>query len=144
MESGSDALVVYWDASAILSALFTDSHSATAKEWADRPGYHLLSTFAYTETCAVISRLRREKVVADILAKASHEHVQEGPWRRLTVHPRWEEIEELSLKWPLRGADLYHLATAKAVQEELPDLFLLTFDTRLMEAAKGEGFFVKN
>jgi predicted nucleic acid-binding protein len=139
MAGGDSTPVVYWDTSAILSALFTDSHSATAKEWADKPGLHLLSTFAYTETCAVISRMKREKIVTDILVKAAYEHIEEGPWRRMNAYPGWGEIQELSLKWPLRGADLFHLATVKAMQEELPWLFLLTFDTRLGDAAKGEG-----
>lgn len=139
MAEGDSTLVVYWDASAVLSALFTDSHSAIAKEWADKAGLHLLSTFAYTETCAVISRMKREKIVTDILVQAAYEHIEEGPWRRMNVYPRWGEIQELSLKWRLRGADLFHLATARAMQEELPWLFLLTFDSRLGDAAKGEG-----
>jgi hypothetical protein len=45
----------------------------------------------------------------------------------------------LSSRYPLRGADLWHLAAAKSLQEELPELRLLTFDQRLMEAAQGEG-----
>ena len=141
MESSNDILV-YWDTSAILSVLFADSHSFEAKRWAEMTGYHLLSSFAYTETCAVVSRLKRERILGDTLVQATYERIEEGPWRRLTVHPRWEEMRELSLRWPLRGADLFHLATAKSVQEELPGLVLLTFDARLGEAAEGEGLLM--
>lgn len=139
MAEGNSSLVVYWDASAALSVLFTDIHSATAKKWVDERGFHLLSTLAYTETCAVISRLKREDILADVLIQAAYESVQKGPWRRLKAFPKWEEIQQLSLKWPLRGADLWHLATAKVIQNEFPELFLLTFDTRLSNAAQCEG-----
>jgi hypothetical protein len=46
---------------------------------------------------------------------------------------------ELSSRWPLRGAGLWHLATAKTLQSDLPELTLLTFVTRLVAAAEGEG-----
>jgi len=48
-------------------------------------------------------------------------------------------VEKLSKKWPLRGADLWHLAAAKALQREFSELYVLTFDKRLGKAAKGEG-----
>jgi hypothetical protein len=39
----------------------------------------------------------------------------------------------------LRGADLWHLALAKTLQADLPELGLVTFDEALAEAAVGEG-----
>jgi predicted nucleic acid-binding protein len=62
-----------------------------------------------------------------------------GPWRRLNLSPEWEDIAQLSEKWNLRGADLWHLATAKSIQREIPELCLLTLDERLRKAAAGEG-----
>jgi len=59
--------VVYWDASAILSALFKDSRSEEAIEWSRKKGVHLISTLAYAEVCAVITRLERERILADVL-----------------------------------------------------------------------------
>jgi predicted nucleic acid-binding protein len=44
----------------------------------------------------------------------------------------------LASNWSLRGADLWHLAAAKTLQCELPELLLLTFDQRLYHAAAGE------
>jgi len=41
--------VVYWDASAILSALFKDLRSEEAIEWIRKKGVHLISTLAYAE-----------------------------------------------------------------------------------------------
>ena len=59
--------VVYWDASAILSALFKGSRSEEALEWSQKEGAHLISTLSYAEVCAVIARLKKEKILADVL-----------------------------------------------------------------------------
>ena len=138
--SMDDPHVVYWDASAILSALFTDRHSDEAQKWARRKeSIHLISSLAYSETCAVIARMQRERLLADILIKAALETLEGGPWRRLNAWPEWKIIKPLAVKWPLRGADLWHLATAKSLQKQLPELLLLSFDTQLIDAASGEG-----
>ncbi|MDO9530098.1 MAG: type II toxin-antitoxin system VapC family toxin [Syntrophales bacterium] len=134
-----DFRVIYWDTSAILSVLFKDRHSNTAQKWVHEEGVHFISTLAYAEACAVIARMQRESVVADILAQASFETLDKGPWRRLAAWPEWIIVQSLSAKWPLRGTNLWHLATAKSIQKEIPELFLLTFDARLQKAAKGEG-----
>ncbi|MBW1894824.1 MAG: type II toxin-antitoxin system VapC family toxin [Deltaproteobacteria bacterium] len=131
--------VIYWDASAILSALFKDSHSHIATKWAEKDAAHFLSTLAYSEVCAVISRMRKENILSDILIKSSFEVFDQGPWRRITISPEWEITRDLSQKWSLRGADLWHLATSKSLQKDFPELFMLTFDSRLETAAKGEG-----
>ncbi|HIC90799.1 MAG TPA: PIN domain-containing protein [Syntrophaceae bacterium] len=134
-----DFQVIYWDTSAILSALFKDRHSDEAQRWAHREGIHLVSTLAYAETCAVIARMQREHLLADLLIKAALEVLEGGPWHRLSAWPEWKIIQTLSVKWPVRGADLWHLAMAKSLQKQLPELFLLTFDTQLQAAAQGEG-----
>ena len=135
-----DPHVIYWDASAILSTLFKDRHSDEAQNWVHQEeSVHLMTTLAYAETCAVIARMQRDGLLADVLIKASLETLEGGQWRHLNTWPEWKIIQPLSLKWPLRGADLWHLATAKTIQNELPELFLLTFDSRLSAAALGEG-----
>lgn len=65
-----DLYVIYWDSSAILSAIFKDRHSAEAQRWARKESIHLMSTLAYTETCAVIARVQRERLLADVLIYA--------------------------------------------------------------------------
>ena len=65
--------------------------------------------------------------------------LETGPWRRIHLSPAWEDLQDLCTKWPLRGADLWHLAVAKRIQQELPELSLFTFDERLKSAANGEG-----
>lgn len=132
-------VVLYWDSSAVLSALFQDQHSEEAVRWSRLTGVHLLSTLAWAEVYAVIARADREHALAEILLKAARETVQRGPWRRVNASPEWRLMRDLSSRWPLRGADLWHLAVAKTLQAELPELTLLSFDARLRAAAQGEG-----
>jgi predicted nucleic acid-binding protein len=139
MNSESEAIVVYWDTSAVLSSLFVDDHSPQAQYWANLNGFHFLSTLTYAETCAVIARMERERRVAEILAEAAMEAFHEGPWRRVNAQPAWNHMAALSKKWALRGADLWHLALAKGLRDHTPELILLTFDERLQVAAQGEG-----
>jgi len=139
MKSESKELVVYWDTSAVLSSLFTDAHSRQAQYWANRDGFHFLSTLTHAETHAVIARMRRERRVAEIVADAALEAFHDGPWRRVNAQPKWNHLEALAGKWALRGADLWHLALAKTLRDHTPELILLTFDERLLVSARGEG-----
>lgn len=136
---GYSPRAIYWDASAILSALFEDEHSKKAARMADEKGVHLISTLGYAESCAVLARIKRERVMSDILVRAAFGALDAGIWRRLNISPAWEDCRDLCSRWSLRGADLWHLAAAKRIQKEIPELFLLTFDQRLKHAAEGEG-----
>ncbi|MGP6192616.1 MAG: type II toxin-antitoxin system VapC family toxin [Vulcanimicrobiaceae bacterium] len=131
--------VTYWETSAILSALFRDANSDAATARARSAGLHLLSSLAWNETQAVMARIEREKAASAALVESAREVLEMGPWRRVNVSPDWQIARELSRKWPLRGADLWHLCAAKALHAELPELRLLSFDTRLAVSAQGEG-----
>ncbi len=137
----NNALLIYWDSSAILSALFSDTHSDTAKKWADETGIHFISTLAYAEVSAVIARMKKEHVIAETLVNAAFEVLDQGPWRRIYTLPEWEIVRALSTRWTLRGADLWHLAMATTLRKELPELTFLTFDQRLKKAARGESLW---
>lgn len=130
---------IYWDSSAILSALFRDGHSEEAGRRARGSAVHFLSTLAWAEVHAVIARIERERVLAKVLVAAAREALESGPWRRLNAAPDWKVVRDLSSKWPLRGADLWHLAVAKGLQSDVPELTILSFDAQLAAAAKGEG-----
>jgi hypothetical protein len=125
-------VAVYWDSSSILSVLFKDSHRI-----------HLISTLSHTEVCGVISRIKREKLLADILIDVAFKAIKTGPWRYLNIGPEWEKLKALSLKWSLSGTHLWHLATAITLKKQIPELMLLTFDSRLRIAAEGEGLLAK-
>ena len=131
--------VVYWDASAILSVLFKDPHTRVARRWVAREGIHFMSSLAWAEVCAVVSRMKREQVLSALTETGALEAVRQGPWVRMSSLPDWEVSATLCRKWALRGADLWHLAAAKTLQREESDLVLLTFDERLGQCAQGEG-----
>lgn len=131
--------VIYWDASAILSVLIRDAHSARATGAARRRVTHLLSTLGYAEVLAVIARLERERELPTVLADSARELLRNGPWRRLALQPDWASMDDLAARWPLRGADLWHLATAATLSRELPEMRIITFDSRLMAASTGLG-----
>jgi predicted nucleic acid-binding protein len=134
-----DGQPVYWDASAVLSVLIADVHSAKATATARSAGTHLLSTLGYAEAFAVIARLERDGALPTVLADAASEVIVNGPWRRLSLQPDWKAIEGLASRWPVRGADLWHLATAETLRRELPELKMITFDARLGSASQGIG-----
>jgi predicted nucleic acid-binding protein len=99
-----------------------------------------MSSLGWAEVQAVIARIEREHALSPVLLSAAREAVERGPWLRLSVDPDRQQISALARAWPLRGADLWHLAAAKALQADLPELRFLSFDAKLAQAARGEGF----
>ncbi|MDZ7760470.1 MAG: type II toxin-antitoxin system VapC family toxin [Desulfovermiculus sp.] len=134
-----DLSVVYWDTSAVLSVLCKDSHSPRALNWTQVEGIHLMSTLAWAESCAVIARMHKEGILSKQTKEYIFEALRQGVWRRMNGLPDWDTTQRLGQKWSLHGADLWHLATAKSLHQELPELILLTFDEKLQVAAKEEG-----
>ncbi len=130
---------VYWDTSALLSALFNEEHSEEARRLAASPHLQLLSSLAWSEFHSALARALREQRLPAVLIDATEAAVQGGPWRHVNAAPRAEWTRSLARRWPLRGADLWHLALAKTLQADLPELGLVTFDEALAEAAVGEG-----
>ncbi len=131
---------VYWDASAVLSVLTVDAHSEGALAWYRRDCVHLLSTLGYAESCAVLRRLRREDIITGEQLAEALESLRCEPWRRLTTGPGWDEIAEAAVRWNMRGADLWHLATVLTLrQRQLPGLLMLTYDARLKAIAEEAG-----
>ena len=130
--------VIYWDSTALLSYLFKDSYSEKVLEKARQKGFHLLTTLTIAEVYTVINRIRREQVLSEMLIDSLFELLETGPWSRLNIVPDSIALKDLSRKWPLRGSGLWHLATAKTLQREFPELMVLTFDRELAQASKGE------
>ena len=98
-----------------------------------------MSTLAYAEVSAVIARLERDRALPPVLADTSREMLRGGLWARLLLQPDSTSIDEIAIGWPLRGADLWHLATAITLTRELPEVRVLTFDARLGAAAEALG-----
>ncbi len=130
--------VIYWDSSAVISALFQDANTKKAKIRAEREALHLLTSLAYAEVGAVISRMRREQTLTEVLSQSAYEVLDRGPWRRISISPDWALVKTLAQKHSLRGAGLWHLAAAVSLTREFPEISLLTFDRKLMAAAELE------
>ncbi|MBI4367749.1 MAG: type II toxin-antitoxin system VapC family toxin [Deltaproteobacteria bacterium] len=127
---------IYWDASAVLSLLIADVHTPRARAALSPRHAHYLSTLAIAEVVAVLARegsaearLRRQMFWRD---------VTEGFWYQYHIAPPVSCLAELSDRHRLRGADLWHLASALTLRDELPGLRLLTFDLQLARAAARE------
>lgn len=133
-----EEIVIYWDASAILSMIFQDVNSGAARKWIETDAVHFVSSLAYAEVCAVLARMHKLKVLSDVLITAGYDVLNRGPWRRTTVNPDWSTLQTVSEFRSLRGTDLWHLATALKLRNDFPELMLLTFDKKLEKAAKHE------
>lgn len=132
-------VAVYWDPTCVLSALFKDPNSEKALNTSRREGAHFLSALCYAEVCSVLTRIRNEQQLKEVLIDVAFDVLKTGPWRRLNIWPQWTTLIALSEKWPLKGSKLWHLAAAKTLQKQLPELTLFTFDEELKSAAQGEG-----
>ena len=131
--------VVYWDASALLSALIADVHSDEAIATARRPLNHLVSTLAFAEVLAVIARAESSGSLGAKDGRRARQGLRRGPWRRLTLQPDWAAITALAAQAGLRGADLWHLASVSTLTRQLPETRLFSFDGRLSHAAAAIG-----
>ena len=132
-------VAVYWDASAALSVLFQDQYTKEALSWLNKNGFHFLSSLAYSEIYAVIARMKRENILNELFIKTALRTLQTEQWQQLNVQPSLKIIHDIAWKSSLRGADLWHLATAITLQKEIPELSMLTFDNKLKAAASTEG-----
>lgn len=130
--------VIYWDSTALLSFLFKDRNSEQVMEKARQKGVHLLTTLTMAEVYTVISRIRRENYLSEILADSLYETLESGPWSKLNIVPDSSAMRDLARRWPLKGSGLWHLAAAKTLQREFPELMILTLDSELAKASRGE------
>jgi predicted nucleic acid-binding protein len=131
-------VVIYWDSSALLSFLFKNGYSEKILEMARHKGVHLLTTLAIAEAYTIISHIQRHELLSEVLVESLFDMLEKGFWSRLNVVPDSKALKELACKWPLEGSGLWHLATAKTLQREFPELMLLTVDKKLARASKGE------
>jgi len=119
--------------------LLPDDNSDEARRQAQESNERFYSSLGRVETLAVMARMERQGILTPEVSDAAHAALTSDRWRSTRISPRWDAVRRLARSWPLRGADLWHLAAAKRLQEELPTLRLLSFDCRLLVAAQGEG-----
>lgn len=125
----------YWDASAVISLLIADAHTAEARRRQHRDSTHLLSSLTLAETAAVLRRLADLEEIAPATATQLFDTLRQRPWQLVQLQPTHATLAGLSRMASVRGADLWHLALWSELRSELPELELVTFDRRLAAAA---------
>ena len=134
-----DRALLYWDSSAILAHLFGDTQSTHAAAYLRVKGRHFISSLAWAECAAAIARSQRSAVLTTANAELALGAILAAPWSALRAEPAPATLRVLARRYPLRGADLWHLALALDLGESLPGVRLLTFDSVLGAAAGAEG-----
>ncbi len=133
-------MIVYLDASVILSIIALDANSEKAGRWyKDLSAAVVISDLASLEVCAVVSREFRarrytpaaaDRAIADFEAlRAQSERMSHG---QQDFSLSEQLVRDYSLK--LAAADALHLASAKNAGASIA-----TFDARLAEAAPAQG-----
>ena len=131
---------VYWDSSAVLSAIVRDEFTGEARARIGSAGsFHLLSSLALAEVESVLARMTRDGSLDRGKARRARAMLDGGPWRLTLSHPSPGDLKRLAAGHHLKGADLWHLANAMKLSSDLGDLVLLTFDDRLKASAAAEG-----
>ena len=130
---------LYWDSSAVVAALLSETHTRASRAHLRAAGAHLLSTLTYAEVLAALSRRLRQGRVSPAVHREMRARLSGEPWLRVDVQPSWSMLEDVAKEHALRGADCWHLATAMTLRQNIPELRLLTYDERLRSAAAATG-----
>jgi predicted nucleic acid-binding protein len=138
--------VIFWDASAIVPLLVAEPMTPRAQALATRDPEMLVWWGSEIECASALSRLERSAALGRKAAALAFDRLQQ-------LASAWHEIEpseivrEGAVRFlrvhPLRAADALQLAAAFAAAEHRPaSLRFVTFDDRLADAARKEGFLM--
>jgi len=133
--------------------IYLDS-SALIKNYSQEPGTHRvreilsgadgcsISKIGYAEICAAFGRKNRENPKDRRVHLVGFQRFQED-WKLLNIVEVEDDllpvIRSLTEKYPLRGADAIHLASALWLERVLRDeVTFVAADGRLLEAARDE------
>lgn len=137
----------FWDASALSPLIVTDAFSERAETLMHQDEDMMVWWGSRVECASSLARREREGRLAAAESEAS--------WRRLErMVVTWNEIApnddlraesvRLLRRHPLRAADAVQLAAALVAAKAHPQaLDFVTFDERLAEAAREEGFRIQ-
>ena len=135
---------MFWDSSALVSALLTDAHSNELIGAFDRDPTPAIWWTTPVECRSAVVRAAREKRVSRDDATEAMERLREARSQTREVLPveavRTRAIRLLA-QHPLRAADALQLAAALIWCEEQSSMeTFVCLDRRLREAARREGF----
>jgi uncharacterized protein len=138
--------VRFWDTSGLVPLFVTEATTARAEQLYEDDSEIAVWTLTRVELLSAFSRRAREGA-AD---RGSLERAQKEV---IAASSRWIEVSQVSqvrehaermvLNYPLRAADALQLGAALVAADSDPaSLHFVTFDRRLGEAARREGFSV--
>ena len=136
-------MILYLDTSALVKRYFYEPYSDDViSRW--KSATQIVTSFvAYAETMASMYRKKRESGLADTLIRriADSFHQDWESFIRVEVNDKLNGyIDRVVEKYPLRGFDAIHLASAIVIHERLSEDFVFAcFDDRLAGAAQLEG-----
>lgn len=136
-------MIIYLDTSALLKKYFKEPGSSDViAEWKKATGI-ITSSVAYAESLASFYRKKREvDINTTVFSKVVSDFRRD--WQsiiRIDVTDNLNEtIDEITRKFPLRGFDAVHLASALIVSESIDSDFLFVcYDKTLNTAARRAG-----
>ena len=140
--------MTYLDTSALVKNYFQEPGTRFVRQILAGPGPSGTSKIAYAEVCATFARKRRESPRDHRTHLRGFQSFQED-WKLLIIVELGDEllplVRNLTGRYPLRGADAIHLASALWLQRALNDeVTFVAADTHLLSAAYGERLRVVN
>ncbi len=138
--------MIFWDSSAILPLLVDEPATQTVLDIVRGDPLIVVWWATRVECTSALSRLRREDRLPTREVDAARDLLSELSTSWTEVLPTdsvRRQAERLLLRHPLRSADALQIAAAMLWVDAEPDGHpFTTFDDRLAEAARGEGFRV--
>lgn len=136
-------MILYLDTSALVKRYFEEPFSGEIIARWKASCEIVTSSVAYAEAMAAFQRKKRDAEVADDVI-LELEKLLRNEWQgfiRIEVNDELNAtIDRVVRKYPLRGFDAIHLASALVVFERIPEGFLFAcFDQNLLRAARAEG-----
>lgn len=134
----------FWDSSAIVPLVSPEAASGQCRNWLHEDGALLVWALTATEVISALTRRRREGALES-------QSFENGKHRLGLLETAWSEVSQVDAvrtrarrlleSHPLRAADALQLAAALIAVEDRPAaLPFVTYDDRLAEAARREGF----
>ena len=136
----------FWDASAIVPLLMTETTTRTVQALAAEDPAMLVWWASEVECASALARLEREGGLGEPAVRQAFERLRQLARGWHEVDPS-DSIREAAVRFlrvhPLRAADALQLAAAFVAAERRPSsLEVVTLDDRLAAAARKEGFVV--
>lgn len=135
-------MILYLDTGALVKKYAWESGSGTIiRLWQEAEGI-AISKVGYAETVAAFYHKKREEELTGKLSRRILKNFQED-WKsfvRIDLSNEIEElIDQLVMKYPLRGLDAIHLASCLTIKKALKgNLTFVAADRRLIKAAQKE------